>query len=312
MQNMESFILETPVLFIIFNRPDTTVKVLAEIRKVKPKRLYIAADGPRKDCANDKKLCQMTRNIIDNIDWECELHKDFSNINLGCQKRVQTAIDWIFENNEQAIILEDDCLPQASFFRFCQELLGKYEKDTRIMSISGSNYLSQLKRRNEDSYFFSYFPHIWGWATWKRAWHFFDLELSHWPEIKKHRWMKDLFGNGAVAKVWENIVNAASVNKEKNNAWSYYWKYACLCQSGLCIIPKFNLISNIGFGNNATHSLNSLSRISQLPTQEIEFPLIHPRFIIRDSKFENLSKNLWVTSLPKRINNKLKSLLLKQ
>ncbi len=306
---MDRFVLNTPVLFIIFNRPQTTKRVFHEIAKVKPKQLFIAADGPRDGRHEDQELCKQTREIVEKIDWPCEIHKDYSEKNLGCRFRPMSAIDWVFSKVEKAIILEDDCLPSQSFFRYCQELLDKYQLDTRIMSIAGTNFIPDHKRRNNDSYFFSYFPIIWGWATWKRCWDLFDPDIRHWEEIREGNWLKDLFGHSSTAKIWTNIINASNPIKKDLNAWSYHWKYTCLSQSGLCIIPEHNLISNVGFGENATHSFDSTSPVSDLSMKELEFPLRHPRFVIRDAEVEIAMQNLWVTKLKKRISNKIKKVV---
>lgn len=294
-----------PVLFIIFNRPDSTSRVFEKIRQAKPSRLYIAADGPREGREDDIQSCQETRAITEQIDWDAEVFRDFSEKNLGCRDRVISALNWIFSQEERAIILEDDCVPHPSFFRFCEELLERYRDDRRVMSITGSNPQGDRKRRNQDSYFFSYFPYIWGWATWRRAWHLFDSELKDWPEVKKDKWLVDLFGQRSTAKIWENILNARIERSGKASAWDPHWKYSCFVQSAFCIIPSVNLITNIGFGETATHTKQSIVYNANMPTEEMRFPLVEPRCMIRDRDVERFIQKKLVTPFHVRARRKL-------
>ena len=151
---MDTFKLTTPVAFIIFNRPDTTRIVFEEIKKAKPEKLLIIADGPRNNKPGEKERCAETRAIVENIDWECEVLRNYSDKNMGCKNRVASGLNWVFENVEEAIILEDDCLPDQSFFRYCQELLEKYRDDKRIMLIAGDNMLFE-NNKQKYSYYFS-------------------------------------------------------------------------------------------------------------------------------------------------------------
>ena len=189
---METNKFNTPILFLIFNRPDTTFKVFEEIRKIKPAKLYIAADGPRPNVIGEEEKCTASRNIIKQVDWDCDVKTLFREKNLGCKIAVSSAISWFFENVEEGIILEDDTFPTQSFFWFCQELLDFYRNDSRIMHISGNNF--QLgKIRGEGSYYFSKYNHIWGWATWKRAWRFYDVSLNTFPIFVQRKVIKNIF-----------------------------------------------------------------------------------------------------------------------
>lgn len=237
----------TPVLFIVFNRPDTTDMVFAEIKKIRPKRLFIAADGPRKNVPEDYKKCAQTREIIKKIDWSCDVKTLFQKENLGCGYGVSTAINWFFDNAEEGIILEDDCVPDKSFFYFCQELLEKYRNNKKIMHISGDNF-QYGKKRGWSSYYFSEYTHIWGWATWRRAWKFFDF-------------------------------NCVSLEQKISN-WDKQWYLSVRNKKGLAILPNVNLVSNIGIGDNSTHTKKSI-HYANLPIKQIDFPLIHPRIILR-------------------------------
>jgi len=184
--------LYTPILFLIFNRPDTTQKVFNAIRKAKPKQFFIAADGSPPDREGEIEKCQKSRKIATSVDWDCEVKTLFRDKNLGCKIAISSAIDWFFENVEEGIILEDDCLPHQSFFWFCQELLEYYRNDTRIMHISGDNFQFGRKR-GEGSYYFSKYSHVWGWATWRRAWKCFDINMKSFEEFKAENQINSIF-----------------------------------------------------------------------------------------------------------------------
>jgi len=275
--------LTTPILFLIFNRPDTTQRVFDEIRKARPTKLFIAADGPRKNKEGEKEKCEQTRKIIEQIDWDCKAKTLFRNKNLGCKMAISSAIDWFFENVEEGIILEDDCLPDQSFFWFCQELLEKYKTDKRIFVISGDNFLFGHKRTNY-SYYFSRYTHCWGWATWRRAWQYYDGEMKIWPEIKNENWLKDILENSSAVKYWSDIFQHAYENKI--DTWDYPWTFSCWIQSGLTIIPNVNLISNIGFRAESTHT-KYRSRFANMSVTDMDFPLRHPPFVIKNREADN-------------------------
>lgn len=267
--------LSTPVAFLIFNRPELTQTVFAAIRQAKPQKLLVVADGPR--FPEELEKCQKTREIINQVDWECEVLTNFSEINLGCRKRISSGLDWVFSEVEEAIILEDDCLPAPSFFYFCQSLLERYRYDEHIMHISGNNFQDN-RPKNDFSYYFSKYPHIWGWASWRRAWKYYEVTLNTWSEYKKFSMIDSICESVNEQKYWtdifENIYNNAI------DTWDYQWLYTCWFQSGLSVSPNSNLVSNIGFGADATHT-KSGSFISELPIKDI-WNLKHPNFILRD------------------------------
>ena len=268
---MTQFQLTTPVAFFVFNRPDVTQRVFERIRDAKPQKLFIIADGARFSEEEDK--CKEVRNIVQNIDWQCEVLTNYSDINLGCKQRVHTGITWVFEQVEEAIILEDDCLPDPSFFPFCEELLEHYREDTRIGAISGQNNLFGYKT-SPHSYYFSKYPYIWGWATWRRAWKYYDSKISLWEEVKNGNWLENILPNRKAVKYWEKIFQ--KTYDQKVETWDYQWTFACLTNNFLCITSNVNLISNIGFGESSTHTQDSDNKFSNLPTQEVNFPLVHP------------------------------------
>jgi hypothetical protein len=271
--------LRTAVAFIIYNRPEKTAQVFARIASARPRRLLVIADGPNAHRAGDDERCAATRAIIEQVDWPCEVLTDFSATNLGCSRRVSTGLDWVFTHVAEAIILEDDCLPDPSFFRFCQELLARYHEDSRVMTISGDNFQFG-RRRTSDSYYFSRYPHWWGWATWRRAWQHYDHDMRLWPRVRDEKWLADLLGDRKEAAYWRYIFQRTY--EGRNDSWAYRWTLSCWLQHALAILPAVNLISNIGFGPGATHTIGK-SPFANLPFQQVQFPLLHPPFMIRDA-----------------------------
>lgn len=277
---MKKFELITPVLLLVFNRIDTTKKVFEEIRKVKPKELFITADGPRND--KEKEKTDAVRNyILKSINWECKIKTLFRNKNLGCKYAVSSAIDWFFDNVEQGIILEDDCLPSQSFFQFCQEILEKYKDDERIMQISGTNI--ELKSDVKADYFFSRSCSVWGWATWRRAWKKYDIKMTLWPRFKLEKKIK-VFGYDLISKL-KSIRFFDNTYKNKIDTWDFQWDFACKINNGLSIVPRRNLIKNIGFGGGATHT-NNYGNCKSLDNFNIDFPLTHEKIFLPDINYE--------------------------
>jgi len=294
----------TPVVFLIFRRPDLTARVFETIRQAQPTKLLIVADGARNE--EEAILCQQTRAVTEQIDWDCEVLRNYSDVNLGCKLRVSSGLDWVFSQVEEAIILEDDCLPEPSFFRFCQELIEYYRNDTRVMCISGDNFQFG-RRRTLDSYYFSAFSHCWGWATWRRAWKYYDGEMILWKIVKDNHWLKDILHYQYSIKYWENIFQDTTENLI--NSWAYRWLFACWLQNGLTVLPNVNLVSNIGFNCDATHTKN-INRLANIPAHSITFPLDHPQFIIRDTQADDFTqRNVFRLSLLSQIKRMLKNRL---
>ena len=284
--------MKTPILFLIFNRPDTTQKVFDVIKQIKPKYLFVAADGPRENKSGEKELCEQTKQIVlKNIDWDCEVKTLFREKNLGCGKAVSEAIGWFFESVEKGIILEDDCLPDKSFFSFCEELLEKYRYNEKIFMISGNNFLPNHPNPKE-SYYFSEIAHIWGWATWKRAWKKYDFFMKNLPIFLKNKEIEKKIKNKEVANYYIDRLN--DVYKKRIDTWDYQWLYTIWNFNGLSIVPKHNLISNIGFNKDATHTKNSNSKYSNLKTGNITFPLHHPNKIECNKLFDDYEHNILI------------------
>ncbi len=284
---MSDYQLKTPVAFAIFKRPDTTAKVFEAIRQAKPPKLFVIADGPRSDREEEAGQCAATRAIIDRVDWNCEVFTNYSETNLGCGKRLSSGLDWVFDCVEEAIILEDDCLPEPSFFRFCEELLEKYRDDCRIFSISGQN-VQFGRQSSEYSYYFSRYSHVWGWASWRRAWQYYDYKMKLWPEIKARNLLRDILLEPEAIECWTEIFE--SMYEGQIDTWDYQWTFTGWVQSGLSILANVNLISNLGFGNGSTNTPSSTSRYSNMPSQPLNFPLKHPPFIVRDTQADEFTQ----------------------
>jgi len=264
--------LKTAVLFLVFNRLDTTKKVFEAIRQAKPPRLYVAADGPRADHPGEDEKVQAVRDyILSSIDWDCEVKTLFRDENLGCKRAVSSAIDWFFSHVEEGIILEDDCVPDQSFFPFCQELLERYRDDRRIMMISGMNYLFNKIEIRESYYFSRYYP-IWGWATWKRAWSCYDINMSEWPKVGSERYLNQVYCHNKIVNFLQDIF--AKAHSNQIDTWDIQWFFTCIINYSLAICPKYNLISNIGItGSHADRA----DRFHFMPVKIIDVSqMVHP------------------------------------
>lgn len=284
--------MDLNIAFSIFNRPETTARVFEAIRKARPQRLFVIADGPRPDRTGEQDCCQASRDIVDaGIDWPCEVYRHYSEVNLGCRLRMVTGYDWVFQHVEHCILLEDDCLPDQSFFPYCQELLDRYRDDERVMAISGDNFQNGRKR-TPYSYYFSGIIHVWGWATWRRTWKKYDVAMKLWPEVKQGGWLKDIWASEQYAAMWTRNFDAIHAGYD---TWDHQLTFALYINNGLCILPSVNLISNIGFGPEATHTKFVSSEANQ-QLYTMSFPLHHPPFMIRDVAADKATYPLPTTS----------------
>ena len=297
-------LMKTPVALLIFNRPSCTEKVFEAIRQAKPAQLLVIADGPRPDRPDDIKKCAAARAVIDRVDWDCEVLKNFSDPNLGCGVRPVTGISWVFEHVDRAIILEDDCIPHPDFFRFCDELLERYRDDESVMHISGNNFWSR-KYQHEDSYLFSCYTLSWGWATWRRAWQHYDFDMKYWLQMTQEnqkKLLKDLLKDEHAAKTWFKIFQ--DVVEMNLDCWDYQWTLACWLQSGLTIVPHVNLVSNVGFDTDATHTFSANTNSVDcpqfsIPTAAMNFPLKHPQLVARNFQVERFIQDICYDYFPK-------------
>lgn len=255
---------EVPVLLTVFNRLEPLKKVLAAIRIIQPRYLYIAADGPRPERSGEQEQCARVRQyLLNHIDWPCELKTRFQEMNCGCGPHMSSAISWFFEEVESGIILEDDCVAHPGFFQFTETMLKRYENDMRVMHISGNCFCSADHHRQYGYYFIRY-PLSWGWATWRRAWKFYDYDMKNFNAFKGAGEIRNIFpGSSGVQRRWLQIFEATARHDRNFNTWDFQWLYANLTQHALCVSPCYNLVSNIGF--EATHAMPG--DILALPTQ---------------------------------------------
>lgn len=303
---------DTPVLFIIFNRPDLTRQVFESIRKAAPSRLYIAADGPREHILGEAEKCKEARSITSEIDWDCQVRTLFRDENLGCGKGPTAAITWFFSLEAEGIILEDDCLPSPDFFLFCTELLKRYRNDTRVMQIGGNNFETADHRDDEYSYRFSNQISIWGWATWRRAWKFHDFNMGFYKEITQKKYLDASFTSIYERDYYQYIFQKMHEGDDQTNSrtiWDYQWQFACKINSGLVIIPGRNLVHNLGFGLNATNTLNPTGVGHNLELETLEFPLRHPEFVMVDEQKDNQLFKVICTSKSSRLKSRIKSIV---
>lgn len=274
----------TPVVFLIYRRPDLTAQVFEAIRQAQPTKLLVVADGPRNE--EESVLCQQAREVTEQVDWDCEVFRNYSDVNLGCRKRVSSGITWAFEQVEEAIILEDDCLPHLDFFLYCTTLLDRYRYDERVWCITGDNAAKIPLASDLYSYGFIKYPLIWGWATWRRCWNNYLHDFDHIEEIAaEESYRESLYGkNSSLSDIrfsyWKSIMQGKGPD-----SWAASWAFTCMTNSGLTLLPSVNLVSNIGFGKEATHTFGSGSQRSTAEVMPI-LPLRHPPFMIRDSHAE--------------------------
>lgn len=291
--------LSTPVLLIFFNRPDTFEQVFQKVKKVKPRKLYLAQDGARPGNIDDQERILQCRKIAEDIDWDCEIQTNYSDSNLGCGLRPQTAISWVLEKEESVIILEDDCIPSLSFFYYCEELLEKYKDDQRICLISGLNHFEEWEPvcGKEADYFFCKTGAIWGWATWARAWKNYSYNLDKYTK-EDLKAIASAIGNSKVGQrrlhIWQETIDKLEAG-ENISYWDYQWGIVRYAQSQFTIVPKKNLITNIGVGAYSTHAKDSDITIYKrfenfvfMPSYELEFPLTHPFIMVNETKYDGL------------------------
>ena len=282
---MNNFSLTTPVLFLIFNRPDLTEQVFNVIKRVRPSKLFVAADGPRQEEFDDIDKCKKARNIINQVDWDCQVKTLYRDNNLGCRVAISSAINWFFENVEEGIILEDDCLPSNSFFRFCQVLLEKYRYDERIMQINGNNYLFG-KKQFKESYYFSKLNGCWGWATWRRAWRHYNEKMPEFSIFREENLIDNYIDNNEISDWLMSYLEEAS--KPDCGIWSTYWMYAIIIRNALSINPAINLVQNMGFREDATSGKHdSFKLYSEVEAEEMG-EIVHPLFVLPDNEADNI------------------------
>ncbi|QPN65913.1 glycosyltransferase family 2 protein [Synechococcus sp. CBW1006] len=271
--------LDTPLLLIAWRRPNTLRQVIDAIRLVAPTRIFVACDGPNPERPGEAEKVAATRAVIEHeIDWPCQIERLYSDGNQGCRLGVSRAISWFFEQVEEGIILEDDCVPHPDFFPYCTELLERYRHDTRVWCISGNNFQNG-QWRGDGSYYFSRYPHCWGWATWRRCWSHFDSELTSWPNLKTSGLLQTIFEHESERKFRSDVIDSI-LETGNPDSWANLWAMTCMSNSGLAALPNVNVVRNVGFGEGATHTVDS----TRQPYNANALGIInHPQFVIRDS-----------------------------
>jgi len=297
--------LRTPVAFLIFNRPDTTERVFDKISRARPTKLLVVGDGPREERPGEREKCAAVRAIVERVDWDCEVLTNYSEENLGCRRRISSGLDWVFGLVDEAIILEDDCLPHPSFFRFCEELLARYREDERIMMISGTNYFLDRTRIGE-SYFFARYYAIWGWASWARAWGRYDPSMEEWGKLREEDILEAFFPRQDMRKHFSRMLDDAYFGRI--DTWDIQWVATCLLNNGLSIVPRVNLVSNLGI--TGTHTSRDQSN-NNLPVFDIDPSHIrHPSSVVPYVRYETmLFERILKTGIVKRIRNLVKAKL---
>lgn len=289
---MTDYKCKSPVLFITFTKENETKRVFETIKQVKPGKLYIASDGARPERQGEKEKIENLRNwLISNVDWDCEIKTKFNEKNLGCGHGSADAISWFFENEEMGIIIEDDILASLFFFRFCDEMLEKYKDDDRIGLIGGFNGIDKELLSNE--YYFSKYAQIWGWATWRRVWSDYDFTISSWGKFKNTDFIYKVFPERYISRYYFDIFDKTyKSNGEALNTWDYQWSFCNLSKNRLTVMPCCNLVTNIGFTGEATHTFGSNNPLSNVPCGKLSFPLKHSTSyntdIARDRAFLDL------------------------
>lgn len=299
---------KTGVAIIFFNRPTCLKKVFESVSKAKPSQLFLIQDGPRGE--KDLAGIEACRAVVENIDWPCEVHRNYSEVNLGCGRRMSSGITWVFEHVDRAMILEDDCVPGESFYQYCDELLEKYKDDQRILMISGMNHWGQSDVPAD--YLFAYSGAIWGWATWKRSWEKFDYsaEAINDPEVVNFLMSGVEPKRVAISDIerWQ-ATNAKVKSGEKMSYWAHQWRLAKFLYHNLCIIPKCNLISNVG-DNDATHPASGgTCEYHYLQTYRMNFPMIHPKYVMQNHEYDDKYYEVFEPTRWHRIKMRIKGWL---
>lgn len=300
--------LNTPVLFLIFNRPDKTRQVFEAIKRARPRKLFIAADGPRSSRPNEAQVCDEARRIATSVDWPCEVNTLFRNGNLGCGKAVFSAINWFFEHVDEGIILEDDTLPSREFFSFCSELLEYYRHDPRVMEIGGTCLPFPKKDSYPYSYFFSNWDYIWGWATWKRAWQHYDYQMKGYIEAVESGFLNGNYHSLYESQYMQVTYDKSYFDNEKVTWWSCQWNFARKMNSGMVVVPRNNLVINLGIGEGATNTTDVNGSGSKLCFEGLTFPLKHPPFVMINRSIDDAIFKRHFTSPVTRVKSHVKNL----
>lgn len=292
-----------PVALFIFNRPDTTERVFSAIAKARPSKLLVVADGPRAGRPGETEQCAQARALTEQVSWDCEVSRNYASENLGCGNRVASGLNWVFGLVSEAIILEDDCIPHDSFFRFCDELLDRYRFDTKVGHIAGTSPAAG-RYQGTGSYYFSRYNHMWGWASWARAWTYYDKSMASWPQRRASGWLNGLLDRPKEVRYWTRVFDA--VYAGEIDTWDYQWIFASWVQGMYTAVPGKNLVSNVGYRSDATHTIHK-SLWSEMAVDELAFPLAHPVSVERDTIADRVANDLMFAKSPwNRLRNRLR------
>ena len=268
---------DVPIAFVVFNRPTPTAKSFEAIRSIRPSTLFLIGDAHRPDRVGEARLVEQCRELVENVDWPCQITRIYAKKNMGCGQRISTGISKAFETVDRLIILEDDCLAGPSFFSYCDELLDRFQEDQRVMCLSGNNFQAGI-RRGDASYYFSKYPHCWGWATWRRAWKHFDLRIAQWPAFREQQGLLAMADRPREVEYWSKLMD--QVHAGQSQSWAFPWTLACWMQHAMTVLPQVNLVSNIGFGDDATHTRRRTS-VANLPVHSLG-DITHATWIARN------------------------------
>lgn len=286
--------LETPVAMMIYNRADRTARVFKRIMDAEPPVLLVVADGPVEDNGDDRERCRKTRSVTESVDWDCTVYQNYADTNMGIKDRFQSGLDWVFDTVDEAIILEDDCLPNRSFFRFLEEMLEEYREDKRIIDVSGSNHLETWKADIQD-YHFTRYGGIWGWGTWADRWELCRHDMKGWEDAEVKEIVKSYHDSQRQQVYLNHLLDMASSGKI--NTWDYQWGFTRAANWSLTVTPSKNLVSNIGFGEGATNTTTENSDLASIPTHELDFPLNRRELVGPDSEYDQryfeLTTSVW-------------------
>jgi hypothetical protein len=276
-------VLNTPIVLSVFNRPDTTERVFQAIARAQPRQLFVFADGPR--TREEAALCEQARRVTEQVDWNCEVSYDFSAVNVGARRRYSSGVDWAFSHVDEAIVLDDDCLPDDTFFPFCEAMLERYRDDPRVMMVCGTNYLERWKAEHQ-SYHFSYFGSVWGWATWKRAWRFYDVDMAAWGDAEVRERIRVMLDDERIFEVQERRFERLHRDKSDRHSWDLPWSLARLAQGGLTLVPALNLVTNLG--NAEGRGLPPEHPLARTAVAPLEPPYRPPDAVAVDREYDRL------------------------
>lgn len=287
-----------PVALVIFKRVSLAEKMLKCLEEIRPEKLFVISDGARENVPGEKELVEHVRALFEEVSWPCEIYRNYAEKNMGCDLRVPTGINWVFEQVDEAVILEDDCIPTNDFFVFAEKMLERYKYDSRVMMVAGSNCMQGYSIK--DCCCFSARVYTWGWATWKRAWEYYCSDGSIWKEIQRN----GIFRKTYPIRIRHFIKKELDYYyRQRKMPWDYMWWLSCMKYQGLCAVPKVNLITNEGFGEDATHTQSSGSYDGR--TQSLDFPLQFPKTVKRNWKIDMYDKGLNRPWLPVRLLRKI-------